>query len=61
MTKTEVVQGSDGRLYLQLRKVEYPPHPSEERSFENHENQPRVVIIDPSSDEEDDVFQYYLK
>lgn len=55
MTVTEVVQGPDGRLYLQLRKVEdyYEKEiPPEEPS--------RVIIID-MNDEEDNVIHYDLK
>lgn len=56
MTVTEVVQGPDGRLYLQLRKVEdyyekeiLPEEPS------------RVIIIDMNDEEEDNVIHYDLK
>lgn len=56
MTVTEVVQGPDGRLYLQLRKVEdyYEKEiPTEESS--------RVIIIDMNDEEEDNVIHYSLK
>jgi len=57
MTVTEVVTGPDGRLYLQLRKVEEPPV----QKIENPHQETRVIEMNIyDDDEEESIIQFDL-
>lgn len=57
MTVTEVVTGPDGRLYLQLRKVEEPHI----QKIENSHQENRVIEMNIyDDDEEESIIQFDL-
>jgi len=57
MTVTEVVTGPDGRLYLQLRKVEEPPV----QKIENPHQETRVIEMNIyDDDDEESIIQFDL-
>jgi len=57
MTVTEVVTGPDGRLYLQLRKVEEPPV----QKIENPQQETRVIEMNIyDDDDEESIIQFDL-
>jgi len=57
MTVTEVVTGPDGRLYLQLRKVEEPLV----QKIENPHQETRVIEMNIyDDDEEESIIQFDL-